>query len=297
MPCFQPRTAWKIPGKSKLQLGNTPPRGDSTQMNVACQQCIGCQQTNARNWAFRCEMELADHMDATFTTLTIEDLDREPTLNVETVQRFLKRLRERHSRLHPEAWHDRVFRPIRHFLAGEYGTHNKRPHYHAILFGCNADTHGPIIQEAWGLGYTQTYPVSPASIAYTAGYAAKKARWTHNTLTTERVNPHTGEVYTQQPEFIITSRIPHGIGGNMRHHFNSWRTTAIYDGLEMPVPRYYHQAWKDNTTPIDWLKLNYEKQIKREKREQSGNYHPQRIQAAQLIAEHKLQQQTNKRSL
>lgn len=291
MPCYAPRTGWKKQGVSKLVMGLTPPTPDAVQVKVACQECIGCQQTNARNWAFRCEMELAEHDAAVFTTLTIENLDLHPTLSVDTAQRFLKRLRERNTRgPTPD-------RTIRHFLAGEYGTYNKRPHYHAILFGADADLHGQIIQDAWGLGFTTTYRVTPETIAYTAGYTAKKAKTKGRELVLERVNPNTGEVYEQQPEFFIMSRRPHGIGGAMRQHWPSWRTTAVYDGHEMPVPRYYHEAWKQQTTPVDWHILRDETQRQIAKREKSGNYKQERIDAARRIAEQKQLNAQQRRAL
>lgn len=292
MPCYQPRRAWKVHGVSKIILGNEPPRNhrDAQPLGVACQECIGCQQTNARNWAFRCQLELADHDAAVFTTLTLDNTDLHPTLSVTLAQKFLKRLREKHSR-GPTA-----NRLLRYFLAGEYGTYNKRPHYHAIIYGAAAATHGQLIQETWGLGFTYTTGVTPETIAYVAGYTAKKAKWKNNTLIHERVNPNTGEIYEQQPEFFLMSRRP-GIGATARQHTNSWRDKAIYDGLEMPVPRYYAEAWKKENTPIDWHVLKAEKTLAREKREKNGNYAQARIDAAELIANRKATLNRERRSL
>lgn len=297
MPCYQPRLAWKVHGISKLFLGNTPPRNhkdNAHSIQVACNRCIGCQQRRAREWAFRCEHELPYHASSIFTTLTLEDTNIHPTLSVELAQNFLKRLREHHERKGGPRGRPAPDIHLRHFLTGEYGELTKRPHYHAIIFGANADIHGPIIQEIWGLGFTTTYPATPATIAYTAGYVAKKANYLCDRGLQQHINPETGELYDYQPNFSIMSRA-NGIGYRERKHTNSWRLRAIYDGHEIPVPRYYHQAWKDATTPIDWRILEHQKQQERIQREKSGNYTQQRIDAARAIAESKLTESLRKR--
>lgn len=186
----------------------------------------------ARDWAVRCSLELADHKRASFVTLTYDDLHLPPTLDKAHVSRFLRRLRKTLGS-----------RSVRFFASGEYGETTERPHYHAILYG-TADEDA--IQHCWRAGFARVDPVTPASISYVAGYSAKKIGW--KLQRGERVDPSTGEVYEYQPPFVLMSRNP-GIGSSSRAYWQSWRTTAIHHGKPVPVPRYLHQAWKDNASP------------------------------------------------
>lgn len=188
-----------------------------------------------------------------------------------------------------------TFPRIKHFTAGEYGEQNGRPHYHSIIFGLDPELHGRIIQETWGLGFTSLFPATAASIAYTAGYVAKKADYLTSD-TRERVNPETGEVYEQQPAFFQMSNRP-AIGAHLKDFWPNMRTEVIFDGHPMPVPRYYKEVWKKNTTPIDWLILRNELEAKRLAREESGNYTEARITAAMEIALAKRRQQSATRTL
>lgn len=54
------------------------------------------------------------------------------------------------------------------------------------------------------------------------------------------------------------SRRP-GIGGDARQWANSWRLYAIKDGHKMAVPRFLHDAWKQQATPQQQEELALEK--------------------------------------
>lgn len=202
----------------------------------------------AKEWALRCHLELNDHQAAAFTTLTYNDAALPVTLQQRHLQLWLKKLRKAAG---PE-------RPLRFFASGEYGEQNARPHYHAILYGMAADTEGrDAVDTAWGMGHTYTTDVTPARIAYVAGYTSKKIGFKLNTR--EQVDPTTGEVYTWQPPFIAMSRNP-GIGHTAKREWPmSWRLYAIHNGHRMPVPRYLHQAWEDIATEEQKEQLRYEK--------------------------------------
>ena len=186
----------------------------------------------AKAWALRCRLELQLHDSAVFTTLTYSDEKLPPTLRKVDLQLFLKRLRRRLGST----------RPVRFFASGEYGERTARPHYHAILYGLDKDRDADLIEATWGNGHTHTDSVSPASIAYVAGYTAKKIGWRREEAQ-ERVDPETGEVYQWQPPFVQMSRRP-GIGGHARQWPSSWRLYAVDDGYKMPVPRFLHDSWK-----------------------------------------------------
>lgn len=247
MACYAPITAWRGAKTNKVYLGYDKP-DSATPLQLPCGKCIGCDQAQARAWALRCYLESNDHLHSAFTTLTYADENLPITLTKRHLQLFLKRLRRT------------TTRTIRFFASGEYGETTGRPHYHAILYGLH-HTEAHTIDAAWGLGHSQTYPVTPARIAYVAGYTNKKADW-RNRAKEERIDPTTGEIYTWQPPFIQMSRggrNGHGIGGSARQWPESWRSYAILNGNKQPVPRYLHQAWLDQATDDDKKKLQDEK--------------------------------------
>lgn len=116
------------------------------------------------------------------------------------------------------------------------------------------------MDRSWGLGFTQTESVTPARIAYCAGYVTKKIGFKRGSE--ERVDPETGEVYEWQPPFIQMSRNP-GIGGNARQYTSSWRTHAVFDGVPIKTPRYYAEAWKKTATAEMLEQLEYQRQQER----------------------------------
>lgn len=80
---------------------------------------------------------------------------------------------------------------IKYYMAGEYGSSNKRPHYHAIMFNvpdkdfiklpkASEQDHQKFVskklQEIWGLGSIDIGQVSGNSIAYTCKYINKPGR-------------------------------------------------------------------------------------------------------------------------
>lgn len=241
MACFHPLPAWRTRGGG-VNLGREPP--DSQALRLPCGSCLGCRLENARAWALRCHLELTQHPAAVFTTLTYANDPK--VLFKGDVQRWLKRLRK--------ALDVGTTGPrLKYFLAGEYGERFKRPHYHAIVFGLNAATHADLIERTWGLGFCQTVPVTPAAIAYVAGYCQKKLDW----KMTQQVDPSTGEVLWEPP-FRLMSRRP-GIGGAARSKPQLWREKAVYQGREIPVPRYLHEAWKKGATKEQLEQLELER--------------------------------------
>jgi len=211
---------------------------------LPCGTCIGCRKSKAREWALRCQLELSHHSVASWATLTYDDEHVPWTLSKWHLQTFVRSLRKKLGT-----------KSVRYFASGEYGESTRRPHYHAILFG--VPQHHPTLQRSWPHGHLRSDPISPANIAYTAGYCSKKLGWK---LDSERVDPDTGELW--QPPFILMSRNP-GLGGNARDTYRaSWRDTAIYNGLEIPVPRYLHQGWQKTATPHQIQTLKEQKLAK-----------------------------------
>lgn len=222
--------AWRSRSGGVRLWKETP---DSHFLRIPCGNCLGCRMARAKAWALRCELELQQHRAAVFTTLTYDEKHLPPTLEKLHVQLWLKRLRRR------------ATEPVRFFASGEYGEKSERPHYHAILYGIDV-LQRDVIERAWAKGYCHTVAVTPAAIAYTAGYTSKKIGYRR--VTEERVDSETGEVYYWQPPFIQMSRRP-GIGGHARQWPESWRSFAVHDGYKQPAPRFLHDAWKAQATP------------------------------------------------
>lgn len=254
MACHHPIRAWRTSG-GDVRLNKELP--DAAPLALPCGGCLGCRTAYAKEWALRCTLELHQHRSAVFSTLTYDEKHCPPTLSREHLQKFLKRLRKRHGSSKRRAAD--ALQRIRFFASGEYGETTARPHYHAILFGTSV-THAADIQAAWGMGHTRTEVVTPARIAYCAGYTSKKIGFKREAH--ERVDPETGEVYEWQPPFIQMSRRP-GIGGQAREHTNSWRAYAVLNGARIPTPKFYHQAWLQTATAEMIEDLEYEKQQNR----------------------------------
>lgn len=272
MPCYHPMSAWRASGGT-VTLGREPP--DANHLRLPCGKCIGCRSSRALGWALRCQLELQQHDEAVFTTLTYNDENLPPTLRKRDLQLWLKRLRrtlersqQRRELQHLETNTPASTQSLRFFGCGEYGETTGRPHYHAILFNLGV-RHRDRIEDTWGLGHTRTEEITPARIAYTAGYVAKKIAIQFRG-SYETVDPDTGEVTLRfskdtyhngirwQDQFIQMSRRP-GIGGQAREHWQSWRLFAVLNGTKLPVPRYLHEAWKQQADNIQKEELELEK--------------------------------------
>jgi len=158
--------------------------------------------------------------------------------------------------------------PLRYLMCAEYGETTQRPHYHCVIFGLKPDDGRPVaivktdpllgtsrtlysgfcqaklIEDAWPYGHVYIGNVSPASIAYVAGYTLKQ-------YTLGRDD----EWYKSRklaPEYHKWSRRP-GLGHLwMQRNFDDlWcnnqdlfepllvDNTAIFNGRRMVLPKAY----------------------------------------------------------
>lgn len=245
---------------SAVRLGRAPPKTET--LCLPCGECIGCLTAKAKEWALRCHLELLHHDATTFLTITYDERWVPPTLDKMALRKYLKRIRFQFSKLEPA-------RSIRFFASGEYGEQNGRPHYHAIIFGADShfsQQHTELMQSAWKYGHIDFAPATPARIAYVAGYTSKKLDDKFNRKARgEMIDPSSGEVYTYEPPFIAMSKRP-GIGGDARQYASSWRSYAIHNGAKIPVPRFYHEAWKKLASPDEIERLAQEKKEQQQKR-------------------------------
>lgn len=216
---------------------------------VACGRCIGCKLEYSRGWAVRIMHETQFHESNAFLTLTLNDehVPANASLELETMQKFLKRYRRS---IEPQK--------ISMFYSGEYGDENRRPHYHAIIFGHDFPdkTHwketdygylwkSAELEKLWGKGYCSIGSVTFESAAYVARYTVKK-------ITGDPADRHyqhidaDGVIHQIVPEFAHMSRRP-AIG---KRWFNKFKTdlypadTVVVRGHEQKIPRYYDKLFE-----------------------------------------------------
>lgn len=263
MACTQPVRAWQAPGGGALKWREPENRKDGTShFRVPCGNCLSCRLSRARDWAIRCSLEQRSHTEFSWCTLTYDEAHLPKTLQPDDLSGFIKRLRANLQRSKSAT------NPIRYFGCGEYGEQFGRPHYHCILYGTRD---AKLVEKSWrdrrgkSIGITQVDELTPAAIAYVAGYCTKKAVQSTYWRRNETFDPDTGEVlyehpngtlqnFRYQPPFLRMSRNP-GIGADAKERYrNSWRSTAIWHGKPVPAPRTFRDHWKDTATDSELLK-------------------------------------------
>ena len=161
--------------------------GEYRCIHVPCGQCLGCRLDYSRMWAVRCYHESQLHDKNMFITLTYDDehvpwsaVTGEQTLVKKDLQLFWKRLRKHF---------DKLGIKIRYYGAGEYGDYTNRPHYHAIVFGCDMDDKqlyklselgfpyyvSDTLDKIWEKGQCLVADVSVDTCAYVARYVVKES--------------------------------------------------------------------------------------------------------------------------
>jgi len=133
---------------------------------IPCGKCIRCKERRIDDWVIRLKAEDKNAQSSYFITFTY-DTQYVPiskngfmTLNKEDMTRFFKRLRKTGEK-------------IKYLYVGEYGSANKRPHYHALIFDIKNIEN---VYKSWKFGYIHVGQVSGDSIAYTMKYMDKPAQ-------------------------------------------------------------------------------------------------------------------------
>jgi len=206
------------------------PKAALEKVPVPCGRCPPCKLRRVNSWVFRLVQEDRVSLSSHFLTLTY-DTTHVPisdngfmTLQKKDYQDFMKRLRK----LCPDA-------KIKYYAVGEYGSDNKRPHYHAIIFNC---TDSSLYDKAWGLGTTFLGNVSTDSIAYVMKYIDKPHSYKHDRD-------------DRQEEFPLMSK---GLGGNYLSpqiiNYHKSDLSRLYatnpGGYRIALPRYYRMKIYDD---------------------------------------------------
>lgn len=231
-------------------------KGDDRKLELPCGKCIGCRMERARAWKVRVLHEAQLYDANLIVSLTYADkwLPRSLGLEYPDFQGFMKRLRRRVAgvSLGPDGG-----RPIRFFVAGEYGGETGRPHFHAILFNCrfqdmqewqNGFFSSRVAEDLWGRGNVVIDgDVTPQGAAYVTGYVTEKQ---------EREAPHvldlgTGELIFRRREFCQMSRSP-GLGAWWYRRYGDDlfpQDAAVFPGKQVKVPRFYFERYKREADP------------------------------------------------
>lgn len=204
---------------------------------VPCRKCLPCRLNTAREKAIRAYHESSLHDDNIFLTLTYdEDHLESPWLDYSHFQRFMKRLRHKSNN------------PMSYMVTGEYGDANKRPHWHAIIFGyrptdakvAGGNSRGESyytsreIESCWKYGFHNFGDVTMESASYVARYGAKKL--VHGKDQDHCYHPihHTSTKHGLGKEWIKK---------NYRFVFTNG-FCLLPNGEKTKIPRYY----------VDWVK-------------------------------------------
>ncbi len=290
MACTRPLHGYKAPG-GKVSFSPKEGYTDLPSVTVKCGQCLGCRLERKRAWAIRAVHEAQMHEDNSFLTLTYDDehLPKDGSINVRHWQLFAKRLRKQKG-------------PFRFLHCGEYGEANKRPHYHACIFGHDFSGDRTMhtqkgghplwisgeLSELWSNGFCTIGSLSFDSAAYVAGYCVKKATGNAAKESLERVNGETGEVKMVKAEYATMSRRP-GLGYTWFQKYKSDvypEDVVIQKGRVFRPPAYY-DTLLEKEDPEMWQRIQEKRKqiVKADDKYQK----PSRLEAKEKVLKSKLQ--------
>lgn len=252
MACFTPNQAWRTE-KGEVVFWR---RKDVVQeYKLPCGHCEGCLLERSRQWAVRCMHEAQLWERNCFITLTYEETPAWNSLRHSDFQKFMKRLRRRFKgdKENIDVRTGKSTYPIRFYMAGEYGTHGGRPHYHACIFNfafedleflrrtnSGSDLYrSPQLESLWPHGFSSVGDVTFESAAYVARYVMKKMK--EENTKGQVIDWETGQLMPREPEYNKMSLKP-GIGANFIDKFRSDvfpHDYVIVNGHKAKPPRYY----------------------------------------------------------
>jgi len=202
---------------------------------------MACRIQRRREWMVRIMHELDSFKQkGIFLTLTYDEknLPENMSLQPNDLQLFWKRLRKKYKK------------KIKYYSCGEYGDLNKRPHYHAIIFGLQlSDLNiyligkkmiSKDIEKIWLYGYNQVGTVTTDSASYVAGYIEKK-------LLGKAAD------YNETGRVAPFSRCSQGIGKDYVIKNESMildNLNITIKGKNVGIPRYYKKLLKQNLDPM-----------------------------------------------
>lgn len=239
--------------------------GTAYIFDVPCGHCINCRLNYAKKWSQRCLLECKSWSENFFVTLTYDDENlpaiadystgefMAATLVPKDVTDFMKRLREYYRMEHQHVG-------IRFYMAGEYGDHTFRPHYHVIIFNCpifdleyyakspmgDCYFNSQTFANLWQKGHVVIGEVTAQSAAYVARYCQKKA---NKSVDYDAIGIH--------KEYTRMSRMPGIALPYLQAHFKEiYEDDLIYlpDGQMCTPMRYFDDKAKQMGVDIEKIK-------------------------------------------
>lgn len=272
MACYHPLTAYQAASGDVVFYESN--RHDIVRtLTLPCGQCIGCRLERSRQWAVRCMHEASLYSRNCFITLTYSDenLPADRSLHYEDFQKFMKRLRKEVKGIDVDAFGKR---PIRYYMAGEYGENFGRPHFHACIFNFDFDDkklwkttgsgskiyRSEALERLWPFGYSSVGDVTFESAAYVARYIMKKVTGQAAEGHYEEVCKVTGEITNRKPEFNKMSLKP-GIGQGWFDKFKDDvypHDYVVVRGKKTKPPRFYDKKFKAEY-PIEFDMIEFQR--------------------------------------
>lgn len=155
---------------------------------VGCGKCAACIQRKIAEWTFRLDNERVNSAVTYFVTLTYDNyhvpINRygKMTLDKSHVQQLMKKIRydqkanEEYGIFEMHYFNtDLRKEKIKYYAVGEYGTINKRPHYHLVMYNIPKEA----IKQNWEHGEVDIQiPRDSKAMGYVIKYLSKRLNGT-----------------------------------------------------------------------------------------------------------------------
>ncbi|WMC01488.1 replication initiator protein [Microvirus D_HF4_320] len=234
------------------------------------------------------------HQENSFLTLTLDEEHYKPSLDHRDFQLFMKRLRAQHKRaLGKGRRTDALDRnnnrgrpanmghspiPLSYYMAGEYGSQHRRPHYHACIFGWRPKDliywrktkagsklyTSEHLDKLWGKGFTSIGDVNFESAAYIARYIMAKITGKDAWKYYQHVNEDTGEITDLKPEY---NRMSLGKATAIgKTWLQKYKTDVYPEGkilvrkFKSTTPEYYDRQYKKEE-PNQYEQMKMEREL------------------------------------
>lgn len=221
-----------------------------------CGKCEECKKKYAQDWATRIYNEKKYWKKGYFITLSYnnENLPKNRSLNLEDLQKFIKRLRKNIGGYeYVKDKNGKKTNPIRYFACGEYGPRTLRPHYHMCVFNLEINDleeykknklnqklyTSKKIEKIWGKGFVIIGEIEYESAGYVAQYCTKKIKKEFNAK------------HGRNQEFIVMSRngglgLTEWIKNKEEIKKNKGFYCMTLKGVKLkPIPRFYKKKWEE----------------------------------------------------